>query len=59
MTLLQLGSYRDIVEALREGFRAEIATPVRHHHDEASAVSTWCWLIRRPRRRTGRRSLRP
>ena len=35
----RLGSYRDIVEALREGFRAEIATPVRHHH-EISAVST-------------------
>jgi ornithine cyclodeaminase len=29
----RLGAYRDIVEALREGFRAEIATPVRHHHD--------------------------
>lgn len=25
--------YRDIVEALREGFRAEIETPVRHHHE--------------------------
>jgi ornithine cyclodeaminase/alanine dehydrogenase-like protein (mu-crystallin family) len=35
----RLGPYRDIVEALREGFRAEIATPVRHHHD-ISAVST-------------------
>lgn len=35
----RLGSYRDIVEALREGFRAEIATPVRHHHD-VSSVST-------------------
>ena len=29
----RLGAYRDIVEALREGFRAEIETPVRHHHD--------------------------
>jgi ornithine cyclodeaminase/alanine dehydrogenase-like protein (mu-crystallin family) len=29
----RLGAYRDIVEALRQGFRAEIATPVRHHHD--------------------------
>lgn len=29
----RLGAYKDIVEALREGFRAEIATPVRHHHD--------------------------
>jgi len=35
----RLGSYRDIVEALREGFRAEIETPVRHHHD-ISDVST-------------------
>jgi ornithine cyclodeaminase len=31
--------YRDIVEALRQGFRADIATPVRHHH-ETSPVST-------------------
>ena len=29
----RLGAYKDIVEALREGFRADIATPVRHHHD--------------------------
>lgn len=29
----RLGTYRDIVEALRQGFRAEIETPVRHHHD--------------------------
>ena len=29
----RLGAYKDIVEALRDGFRAEIATPVRHHHD--------------------------
>ena len=35
----RLGPYRDIVEALREGFRADIETPVRHHHD-VSAVST-------------------
>jgi len=35
----RLGPYRDIVEALREGFRAEIETPVRHHHD-ISDVST-------------------
>jgi alanine dehydrogenase len=35
----RLGSYRDIVEALRGGFRAEIETPVRHHHD-ISDVST-------------------
>ena len=35
----RLGDYRDIVEALRDGFRAGIETPVRHHHD-VSAVST-------------------
>ena len=35
----RLGTYRDVVEALREGFRAEIETPVRHHHD-VSEVST-------------------
>ena len=29
----RLSPYRDIVEALRQGFREEIATPVRHHHD--------------------------
>lgn len=37
--VVRLGAYRDIVEALRQGFRAEIATPVRHHHD-ITAVST-------------------
>lgn len=35
----RLGNHRDIVEALREAFRAEIETPVRHHHD-ISPVST-------------------
>lgn len=35
----RLGAYRDIVEALREGFRAEIATPVRHHHDISSTAT--------------------
>ncbi|WP_421692793.1 ornithine cyclodeaminase family protein [Aestuariivirga sp.] len=35
----RLGRYGDIVEALRAGFRAEIETPVRHHHD-ITAVST-------------------
>jgi ornithine cyclodeaminase len=35
----RLGPYRDVVEALREGFRAEIVTPVRHHHD-ISGVAT-------------------
>lgn len=31
--------YKDIVEALREGFRADCTAPARHHH-ETSAVST-------------------
>ncbi len=31
--------YKDLVEALRQGFRDEIATPVRHHH-ETSPVTT-------------------
>ncbi|MFN4143781.1 ornithine cyclodeaminase family protein [Aestuariivirga sp.] len=35
----RLGPYRDIVEALREGFRAGIETPVRHHHDISSAAT--------------------
>jgi len=35
----RLAPYRDIVEALRQAFRAEIETPVRHHH-ETSDVST-------------------
>ncbi len=29
----RLAPYHDIVEALRRGFRDEIRTPVRHHHD--------------------------
>lgn len=28
----RLGGYRDIVEALRDGFRSDIETPVRHQH---------------------------
>lgn len=35
----RLAPYRDVVEALRGGFKGEIATPVRHHH-EISPVST-------------------
>jgi alanine dehydrogenase len=31
--------YRDLVEALREGFRGEVTTPVRHHH-QTNAVTT-------------------
>ena len=38
-TLAKIAPYGDIVEALREGFKADIATPVRHHH-ETSPVST-------------------
>lgn len=34
-----LAPYSAVIEALREGFKAEIATPVRHHH-ETSDVST-------------------
>jgi ornithine cyclodeaminase/alanine dehydrogenase-like protein (mu-crystallin family) len=36
--LAKAAPYRDIVEALRQGFRADITTPVRHHH-ETSPVS--------------------
>ncbi len=37
--LAKAAPYGAIVEALREGFRAEIETPVRHHH-ETTPVST-------------------
>ncbi len=37
--LAKVAPYSAIVEALREGFRADIETPVRHHH-ETSSVST-------------------
>jgi ornithine cyclodeaminase/alanine dehydrogenase-like protein (mu-crystallin family) len=37
--LAKIATYSAIIEALREGFKAEIATPVRHHHD-TSSVST-------------------
>jgi ornithine cyclodeaminase/alanine dehydrogenase-like protein (mu-crystallin family) len=37
--LAQAAPYKDIVEALRQGFRAAIETPVRHHH-ETSPVTT-------------------
>lgn len=37
--LANLAPYKDIVDALREGFRTEIKTPVRHHHD-TSPVTT-------------------
>lgn len=31
----RLAPYADVVEALREGFRQDIETPVRHHHEIA------------------------
>jgi len=37
--LAKIAPYGALVEALREGFKADIATPVRHHH-ETSDVST-------------------
>ena len=37
--LAEAAPYRDIIEALRQGFREDIATPVRHHH-ETSEVAT-------------------
>lgn len=37
--LAKIATYRMVVEALREGFKADIAMPVRHHH-ETSPVST-------------------
>jgi ornithine cyclodeaminase/alanine dehydrogenase-like protein (mu-crystallin family) len=37
--LARLSPYKDIVEALRQGFRDDIQTPVRHHH-ETSDVTT-------------------
>ncbi len=37
--LAKLAPYGEIVEALREGFRANYTTPVRHHH-EISPAST-------------------
>lgn len=37
--IARLVSYKDIVEALREGFRANIETPVRHHHETGPATT--------------------
>lgn len=37
--LAGIADYKSIVEALRDGFKADIETPVRHHH-EISDVST-------------------
>ncbi|MFT3988919.1 ornithine cyclodeaminase family protein [Aestuariivirga sp.] len=35
----RLAPYGDIVEALREGFRADINTPVRHHHNISESLT--------------------
>jgi ornithine cyclodeaminase len=35
----RLAPYRDVIEALREGFRNDIETPVRHHHDVAENLT--------------------
>lgn len=35
----RLAPYRDIVEALRAGFRAGYTTPVRHHHETSPAAT--------------------
>jgi ornithine cyclodeaminase/alanine dehydrogenase-like protein (mu-crystallin family) len=37
--LAELAPYKDIIEALRVGFRDEIQTPVRHHHDTSSVTT--------------------
>ena len=37
--IARLVSYKDIVEALREGFQAQIETPVRHHHETGPATT--------------------
>ncbi len=37
--LASIADYKSIIEALRDGFKADIETPVRHHH-EISNVST-------------------
>jgi ornithine cyclodeaminase/alanine dehydrogenase-like protein (mu-crystallin family) len=36
--LAEAAPYRDIVEALRQGFAYDITTPVRHHHDIAATT---------------------
>lgn len=35
--IARLASHKDLVEALREGFRSAVETPVRHHHQTGSA----------------------
>lgn len=34
----RLAPYRDLVEALRDGFASAITTPVRHHHETGAAT---------------------
>lgn len=31
--------YRDLIEALRKGFRSEVTAPVRHHHETSPATT--------------------
>ena len=35
----KLAPYKDLVAALREGFRSAITTPVRHHHETGPATT--------------------
>ncbi len=37
--IARLVSYKDIIEALREGFCADTQTPVRHHHETGPATT--------------------
>jgi ornithine cyclodeaminase/alanine dehydrogenase-like protein (mu-crystallin family) len=37
--LAKAAPYPAVVEALREGFKADIQTPVRHHHDTSSVAT--------------------
>ena len=37
--LVTLAPHRALVDALRDGFRADITTPVRHHHDPLSTTT--------------------
>ena len=37
--LARVAPYKDIIEALRQGFRSEIKTPVRHHHDTSDVTT--------------------
>ncbi len=37
--LAKIATYGAVVEALREGFKADIATPVRHHHETSAATT--------------------